>query len=322
MVKNWPYKQGVDLNNEVAYLFFSTRQKFSYSLINRANDSLYIDLLDNRSKDKLFCVVLLELEILLLDITELNLSVKHMKILNYKILYDLIKKSLQNFILQMNSVQYIKLDYKESNYLQVILSEHKLLLENLLCYLVFGASSIDYDIFVFDNINTPKEHVSILLENLIIQISDLVIFTLFESLKSLSLISSFLKSNKLCNSSYVSIRSIACFRNNLILQNLKHLYFSQPKAVYSSRYKVWLISSSGLVSKYISIFRLDDLSNLSSVQSIFIFFIEIQDIVIPYIEKILLIISKVIIYILINVLANSIVFCIRALVSGLYRLYK
>lgn len=321
MIKYWPNKQGIDLNNEVAYLFFSTRQKFSYNLVNKANDILYIDLLDNKNRDKLFCVVLLELEILLLDITELDLSVKNIKILNYKILYDLIKKSLKHFISQMNSITYISLENKDSNYLQVILSEHKLLLENLLIYLVFGSSYIDYNMFVFDNINTPKQHVSILLENLIIQISDLVIFIIFDRLKSLSQISSFLKNNKLCNSSYVTIRSIACFRNNLILQNLKHLYFSQPKAVYSSRYKVWLISSSGLVSKYISIVRLDDLSNLLPIQSLFVFFIEIQDVLIPYTEKLLLILSKVTIYILINVLANSIIFCIRALVSSLYRLH-
>uniref|UniRef100_UPI0030034F31 Ycf55 n=1 Tax=Anunuuluaehu liula TaxID=3049639 RepID=UPI0030034F31 len=322
MIKYWPREQGIDLNSEVAHLFFNTRQKFSYNLLNRANDSLYVDLLDNAARDKLFCIVLLELEILILDIVELDLSLKNIKILNYKILYDLIQKSLQHFLSKLDEVKYIILENKESNYLQFVLSEHQLLLEYLLVYLIFGSSYIDYNVFAFDNINTPKEHVSILLENLIIQISDLVIFTIFENIKSLSEITSFIKNNQLCNTSYVSIRSIAFFRNNLIIQNLKHLYFSQPKAIYSSRYKVWLISSNGIVTKYISISRLDDLSKLSPIQTFFIFFIEIQDIIIPHLENFLLILSKVILYILINFLGNSVVFFIRAILACVYHFRK
>lgn len=322
MIKYWPSKQGMDLNSEVAHLFFSTRQKFSYNLLNRANDSLYIDLLDNAARDKLFCIVLLELEILVLDIVELDLSLKNIKILNYKILYDLIQKSLQHFLSKLSKVNYIILEKNRSNYLQVILSEHQLLLEYLLVYLILGSSYIGYNVFAFDNINTPKEHVSILLENLIIQISDLVIFTIFESIKSLSGITSFINNNQLCNTSYISIRSIAFFRNNLTIQNLKHLYFYQPKAVYSSRYKVWLISYNGLVAKYISISRLDDLSKLSPLQSFFILFIEIQDIFIPYLEKFLLILSKVLLYILVNFLGNSVIFCIRVILSSIHYMHK
>nr|YP_009295559.1 conserved hypothetical plastid protein [Mastocarpus papillatus]AOL58043.1 conserved hypothetical plastid protein [Mastocarpus papillatus] len=322
MISYWPNRQSIELNNEVAHLFFSTRKKFSYNLLNRANNSLYIDLLDNAAKDKLFCIVLLEVEKLILDITEIDLSLKNIKILNYKILYDLIQKSLQNFLSKLDKVKSIVLENQESNYWYATLAEHKLLLEYLLVYLVFGSLYIDSNIFVFDNINTPKQHVSILLENLIIQISDLVIFAIFESINSLSEITFFLKANNLCNTSYTSIRSISCFRNSLILQNFKYLYFSQPKAVYSSRYKVWLISSYGLIPKYISISRLDDLSRLSIIQSLFIYCIEIQDILIPYIEKILLILTKVIIYILINFLGSSIIFCIRALSLGIYYFQK
>ena len=100
------------------------------------------------------------------------------------------------------------------------------------------------------------------------------------------------------------------------------VYIQKPKEIYSSRYKVWLISSQGLVAKYIAITRLDDCTQLSNIQLVFILFLEIQDIIIPKIEKLLLILSKIIIYIFINFLGNSIIFCIRTILSGIYKINK
>nr|AOM64600.1 hypothetical protein Riqu_121 [Riquetophycus sp.] len=324
MIMYWPYKQGINLNSEVGNLFFNTRQKFSDSLSNQTNDTLYIDMLDNSSRKKLFSSILTELEILILDIVELDLNINNIKSLNHKILYDLIEKSLHRFLSQLK--QYfniiIRCEYNQENYYSTILSEHKLLLENLLIYLIFGSCCINSQIFTFEKQYTPKEHVSILLENLIIQISNLVIFIILDNIKSLSKITSFIKINALCNNTYMSIRSLALFRNNLVIQHFIYIYIYKPKEIYSSRYKVWLISSKGLIAKYISITRLDDFSKLSTIQLILILLIEVQDIIIPKLEKLLLILSKIIIYIFINFLGNSIIFCIRAILAGIHSINK
>ena len=102
MITYWPHKQGIRLNNEVANLFFHTRQKIADSLLNQTNYKLYIDILDNTFRRRLLSAVLTELEILILDIVELDLSVINIKLLNYKILYDLTQKSLQNFLSILN----------------------------------------------------------------------------------------------------------------------------------------------------------------------------------------------------------------------------
>nr|QVY58322.1 hypothetical protein [Kappaphycus striatus] len=323
MIQYWPRHQSFELNKQVADLFSNTRQKFSYNLFNTTNDNLYLDLLDNFNKKQLFIIVLIELEIVLLDIIELDLSIEMIQLLSYKILHDIVQKSVKRFSRKADSIyKNIDLDNCKSNYLQIILSEYKLLLEYLLIYLIYGTSKIKKSIFVFDNNSTPNLHVSILFENLVIQISDLVICIIIESMQSLSNIIFFVKNYLLCNSSYISFRSIALFRNNLIVQNFIRFYISQPKAIYSSRYKVWLLSANGLVSKYIYISRLDDISSLSTIQLISLFLIEIQDLIIMKFEKFLLIVIKLFIYVLINLLSNSIIFCIRSIVVSINNISK
>jgi len=319
MIKYWPNQQGIELNNEVAYLFSHTKNKFFHGLLhNTTNDLLPIDIIDNYNRSKLFSSVLQELEILILDIIELDLNIENIKLLNHKILCDLVEKSLINLNLNINQSNIIILTEQQSYYVSIFFFEHKLLLENILIYLIFGSYHIKTKIFAFENNRTPQKHVSILLENLIIQISNLTFFILLENIQSLSETINFLLKNKLCNSSYISTRSIALFRNNLMIQSLIQLYINQPKAIYSARYKVWILSSHGLICKYIHTTRLEELSRLSSLKLTLLLLIELQDIFIPYIEKFFLRLGKVLLYIIINILGNSIIFLIRIIISSLY----
>ncbi len=124
---------------------------------------------------------------------------------------------------------------------------------------------------------------------------------------------SFLSNYRLCNNNYISTRSIALFKNKLIWQNLIYLYINQPKIIYNSRYQVWLISSNGLITKYIYASRVDDFIKLTKTKLVFLILIEIQDLLIPKIEKLLLILSKLTLYIIINILGNSTIFVVRTI---------
>nr|YP_010903991.1 hypothetical protein REQ00_pgp183 [Caulacanthus ustulatus]WCH57242.1 hypothetical protein [Caulacanthus ustulatus] len=316
MIKYWPKYQGVELNKQVASLFYSTRRKFSNNLFNQTSSVLHIDLLDFKNKKSLFLAVLIELEILVLDIVELGLNVDNISLLNYKILHDLIQKSLTRFLFKVKHEDFEVKKYN-SFYSQVLIIEHRLLLEYVLVYLIYGTSKVKKNIFLFNMNNTPRNYISILFENLVIQVSEIVVSTHLQNTGSATSINSLLYDYSLCNKVYISLRSLALFRNTLILQNFVHLYFFQPKSIYSSRYKVWLISSRGLVTKYIFVCRSDNISNLSKVQLVILFFIEVQDIIIPKVEKFLLVFSKIFLHVLINILGNSAIFCIRFISFGI-----
>nr|YP_010198907.1 hypothetical protein LK147_pgp184 [Hydropuntia urvillei]UAD88356.1 hypothetical protein [Hydropuntia urvillei] len=323
MVNYWPYKQGMYLNHEVAYLFNHVKQKFHKNLSNNSKDYLYIDILNGFVKFKLLSIVLIELEILILDLVELNLSFQDIKVLKDKILYDLLQKVIVHFFMEFSisgySIVFNRIKYF---HVKVVLLESKWLLENLLTYLIFGSMYIDSYLFAFDQKCTPIRHVEILLENLTIQISNLAIIMIFENMKSLSSIIKFLKDNKLCDESYTSIRSLASFKNNLVYQNLLYLYITQPKYIYANRYKVWLISPQGLITKYIYTYRLRDFILLSPLQLLIITVIELQDFVIPKFEKFLLVLVKLAFYLLTNILGNGVMFFIRIIILVINNLQK
>nr|YP_009295208.1 hypothetical protein BI108_pgp187 [Dasya binghamiae]AOH77220.1 hypothetical protein [Dasya binghamiae] len=322
MIKYWPNKQGIQLNNSVVNLFYDTRKKFIHNLSNNTNYYLCTDLLNNIYKKKLFNIILEELEKLILDIIELNLNKKNLRKLNYQILCDFINKISNNFISnkETNNNEYLnKNHYTFYNFSNLLLKEHKILIENLLIYLIFGSSMINNNIFIFNKYYTPYQHVQILFENFIIQSSNFIMSKLFNKFLSLSELIHFLKKNEICNSSYISTRSIALLLNNLQWQNIIYSYIYFPKLIYSARYQVWLFSSQGIITKYIYLFRLKEGYQLSQIQMILLFFIEFKDICIPKIEKFFIITIKYLIYIIINIISSLIILITRIIISYIYK---
>nr|QCI07135.1 hypothetical protein [Hypnea pannosa] len=321
MIEYWPHYQSLELNKQVVSLFYNTRQKLSCNLSNSTNYMLYIDLLDNDNKQRLFSNVLIELEIIILDMIALDLTITSIKLLSSKILFDLIYKSLKRFTPNLE-YDYNVFFTKFSVYLKIVLNEYYLLIECLLIYLTHGSSKIQSQFFVFNYEKTPISHVYILFENLLVQVSDVIIYCIVSKIDSLFSIITFIKNNNLSNTSYFSIRSIAFFLNTLLIQNIIQLYINQPKSIYNSRYKVWLLTSSGLVVKYIRVSRLYDICLLSKWQLLILFLVELQDLIVPQVEKFVFIISKIFLYVLVSFLGNSVIFCIRFILGGVYNNYK
>nr|YP_010726297.1 hypothetical protein P8481_pgp100 [Hypnea brasiliensis]WCH55249.1 hypothetical protein [Hypnea brasiliensis]WDY84772.1 hypothetical protein [Hypnea brasiliensis] len=321
MIQYWPFYQSLELNKQVVSLFYNTRQKLSYNLSNNTNYKLYIDLLDYNNKRKLFSNVLIELEVVILDIIALDLTITSIKLLSSKILFDLIYKSLKRFIPKL---QYNYNDFFSSSsiYLRTVFNQYHLLIEHLLIYLTHGSSEMQGHFFVFDYEKTPTSYVYVLFENLLVQVSDLIIYCILSQMNSLFSIINFIKNNNLSNISYFSIRSISLFLNTLLIQNIIQFYFGQPKSIYDSRYKVWLLSSSGLVVKSIYVSRWNDIYLLSKFQLFVFFLVEIQDLIVPQVEKCFFIISKIFLYLLVSFFGNTVIFCIRFILSNIYNNYK
>lgn len=323
MIKYWPNKESIDLNHAVVNLFITTKKKFIYNLSNNTNYYLYIDLLNNTNKERLFRITLKELEKLILDIIQLNPNKNQLTKLSYKILFNITNKISKKFLYlinQDNNIYLSKINNKNIyKYNYLVAKENNLLINNLLIYFIFGASLIDDKLFIFNKLYTPHKHVQILFENFIIQTSNLTLYYIFHQSSSLSQIIKFIQNNQLSNYSYLSTRSIILFLNNLNWQNIIYKYINQPKAIYSSRYQVWLISNEGIITKYIYTYRLEDIKKMGYTKTFFLCCLEIKDILIPKIEKIIIIIGKYFLYILINLLGNIMILIIRAVISYLQK---
>lgn len=315
MIKYWPNRQSIQLNLAVANLFVQTYQKFSYKLSNRTRICLPIDILDTYIKKQLFLDILIELEILILDIIELNLDIQNIKQLNNKILHDIVTKAMKNFLHELKYRNKYNLIYFYSSYNKLFFAEHKILIQDLLTYLIFGANAIDKTVFPFYKLKTPFNYVQILLENAIIQIGNTIAFNLLENFKSIQAISKFLILNNLCNYNYTSIRSISRFRNNLISYNIANLYLYHPQNIYCCKYQIWLLSSKGIFYKYIHIDRSSEYLKLSKIQLWIVLYLEIQDFIVPKINTLIIILGRFIVYILVEIIGKGFQLCFKSMIQ-------
>nr|YP_009315057.1 Hypothetical protein ycf55 [Titanophycus setchellii]SCW23512.1 Hypothetical protein ycf55 [Titanophycus setchellii] len=307
MITYWPSQPGAQLNQQVSGLFKKIYVKLNYNLYNKTSQILSIDIVNSYVKKELFKVILLELEILLLDITELDVPINDLEVLNKRVLIDLINKSSLSFQQILNierSPEYMSQSSTSILYKRILL-EHQLLLQNLLIYLIFGSSGDQTNTYLFPDNKIPVQHVEILLDNVVIQVADLIFYTLINTDRSIIDLFDFLKVNKICRNTYVSIRSIATFKNNLIWNKYLAYYLQQPRIIYNNRYQVWIFSTKGLHCQYIYAYRENDFEVLSSVQVLIIILLELQDFILPKIQSIFLLIGKVWIYLVRYIVMNS-----------------
>ena len=86
MIMYWPNKQSIDLNLAVSHLFTQTYRKFFFSLFNKTNYRLAFDIFSQHTKRQILVEMLIELEILIIDIIELDLSARELEQLSNQIL--------------------------------------------------------------------------------------------------------------------------------------------------------------------------------------------------------------------------------------------
>ena len=91
-------------------------------------------------------------------------------------------------------------------------------------------------------------------------------------------------------------------------------YIYDIKSFYNERQQVWIISSGGILTKYIYISRTTKIKNLNQIKVIFILWLEIKDLIIPKTEKLIIQIFKYLLYCSINLFSNLILILIKIIV--------
>nr|YP_009398372.1 hypothetical protein [Lophocladia kuetzingii]ARW67558.1 hypothetical protein [Lophocladia kuetzingii] len=309
MLNYWPNQISIDLNNAIVELFYETEYKLSNNLFNNTAYYLYTDVLNQTNKNKLLIIILKDLKRLILNLIELNLDKSNLKTLYKQIIQIFIEKVLLNFLSSINykysKELFFKIRYKYQD---------DILNKALFIYIIFGASSIEKHIFLFNSRYTPYKHVQVLLENFIIQTSNIVIQLILQNIQTSSKINYFLSKTLICNKRYSSHKSFTVFINNLKIQDFINHYIYRPQLIYYEQEEIFLISLTGIITKNISITRLNEIQKFDLIQLILIFWLELRDIVIPKSEIALIQFAKYIIFFLIHLINNIILILIRVII--------
>ena len=310
----WPKDLNENLDHYIAYLFCQTRSKITLNLVNQSQRVLALNLIVVQKKKQLLTLVLQEFEVLLLDIIELDLNVTEISILRNKLLYDLIYKSCQQFV---NNILGLKQNFSinictKDLYLLALLKDSKVNFENLVNYLLFGSQG---------NIIISLNYVEFLLQNLILQISGIIVYLFLCKTTTHKWFSRLRKSyqSTVILPSFESIRSLERLQNSITLQKLKYFYIDQPKDMYNSQYQISMLTSKGIIDKTIIINRTSEFRNLSYVQLFIPNLIEIKDFITPQIKNMIIGTSQILIHICINIFNNLFYFVFYILLRKIIR---
>lgn len=311
----WPSTLDERLDKVVAYLFCQTKSKIMFNLANKSRNCLMLELIIPHVREKLLILVLQEFEALILDVAEEELSIADIYVLNSKILYDLVYKSGHKFvnnILRASNKLCLKI-YPNDLYFRSILKDNKVISGNLIAYLLFGTSGV---------FGISFQYVEALLHNLIIKVSDLVLHIVLSRESIYKVIYQIRIPCLVFSQTYWSMRSIEELQNNMAYQHVKYFYVDQPKAIYSNRYQITILSPQGILSKTISVNRISELNDLSYVQLFLPSLLEIQDFLIPKLKYMVFIVGRIIIYISFSVVNNLLQFFLHTITRGFVKLTK
>jgi len=151
-----------------------------------------------------------------------------------------------------------------------------------------------------------------LLENLAIQIASGVVQPLLNNFANIEEIKQNFYDGKL-----ISTREIERFRNNLSWRYRWDSYFVEPKAIFESRFWLFVLGDSGI--KRISIYapRNLELAQLSGLQLVLTLLLEARDAIAPRVRAVISLLGAAVVYVLTQVIGRGIGLIGRGIIQGI-----
>ncbi|MEG3989975.1 DUF3685 domain-containing protein [Microcoleus sp. S28C3] len=151
-----------------------------------------------------------------------------------------------------------------------------------------------------------------LLENLAIQVASGVVQPLLNNLANIEEIKQIFYDGNL-----ISTRDIERFRNNLSWRYRWDSYFVEPKAIFESRFWLFVLGDSGI--KRISIYapRNSELAQLSGWQLALTLLLETRDAIAPRVRAVISLLGAGVVYVLTQVIGRGIGLIGRGIIQGI-----
>nr|WDA98860.1 hypothetical protein SCTW_078 [Sciadococcus taiwanensis] len=294
MSSKWPEKQGLILDQYVAFIFIKILNKCNHTLNNYSDICLPLEIFHEKIRKELLVIVINNCQRMIIQLKKKNINSNYLLKNKKSILFQIFENSLKDFFDSL---------YKSFSSLTPVLTENTLakklltseapiLLEIIFRYLIFGTSNNTSLIFpkTLDRISHTK--ITAFAENLIIQISNYISLIFIKDISGDFVIEGYL------NQTFIqSIRDLEKFKNLIIVNSYIDYIFSRPKAIYNGYYRLWIIKECGFDYINIYAYRFEEFNELSGFPLLVTLVIEGQDLVLPQLKLLLAWLGKIIIYV-------------------------
>ena len=293
-------------------VFARLQYKINFDINNTSSFLLATDLLRDNSKRRLFKIVAANVENSFLELFDNDILVNSQK--SQSLILLLIRKTLQDFLtgyygykinVQLNLIN-------ESFYTNLILGNGKILLTVPFQLLGNDNSKLFRSIFVPVYSKAYDSFLEALLDNLIVEITNAVMFIVINEFSFIyELRKTFYRSN------FLSLRNVERFRNNLSWQSRIKNFIKRPSDIYNSQQGIWIIRTTGIYYRVIYANRSGELSNLKRFSLITLISIETKDFLMSRVDEAIYFFGSTVRYILTSVVGQVIGLIWRGIIEGL-----
>ncbi|MEH1790409.1 MAG: DUF3685 domain-containing protein [Nostoc sp.] len=300
-------------------LFASCVTKLQFPLKNVTDIPLEIDIFREDKKRELLYLILQKLAQQLDELRASNIDINQLYEVKNILMRDLWQVAVTEFFGKFSriktgnqNIEIVNLLLQNTEVVQRdILNKIPLICE-LYSYLIFqielNIDNTSYSVVSAES----KSQALIILENLLIQVANGVVQPLLNSLADVEEIKQNFYGQQL-----ISTREIERFRNNLSWKYRLRNYINEPKAVFESRYDLFVIVPRGIASTSVYAPRNQELVRLSNIPLVVTLLLEFSDAIAPRLKSLLSFVGSGIVFILTQIVGRGLGLIGRGILQGI-----
>ncbi|MBW4421436.1 MAG: DUF3685 domain-containing protein [Myxacorys californica WJT36-NPBG1] len=305
--------------NSFGVAFDRIATQLQSSLENLTDLPLEIDILKQEKKRELFFIILRQLEAVLDELRFSQVQITQLEEKRSAVLQDLWQAVVMNFFgryytltLKNRDVEVVPAILQEAETVRTEILDQIPLVQEVFSHLLFQTPlMIEQTAYQPETPEAINRTIDIL-ENLIIQVANAVIQPLLNRFSNLEAIKRGFYDRRL-----LSTRDIERFRNDLSWRYRVERYVAEPKAIFESRYRLWIFSDYGIERLVIYSPRNDELETLSGVQLAVTLALETRDAIAPRVRAAIAFLGSGIVYVLTEVIGRGIGLVGRGILKGI-----
>ncbi|MEH2013903.1 DUF3685 domain-containing protein [Nostoc sp.] len=300
-------------------LFASCVTKLQFSLRNVTDIPLEIDIFREDKKRELLYLILQKLAEQLDELRASQIEINQLYEVKFILLRDLWQAAITDFFGKFSR---IKLGNQNIEIVNFLLQSTEIVQRDILNRIPLYCEFYSYLLFQtelnIDNTSYPvvsaeaKSQALMILENLLIQVANGVVQPLLNSLADVEAIK-----KKFYGHQLISTREIERFRNDLSWKYRLTNYINEPKAVFESRYELFVIAPRGIANTSVYAPRNQELVKLSNIPLVVTLLLEFSDAIAPRLKSLLAFLGSGIVFILTQVIGQGLGLIGRGILQGI-----
>ena len=299
--------------------FEVTLAKLQSSLSNLSGVVLEIDILQAEKKRDLLYIVLQKFEEILVELRFSQVTLEQLPQKRSQILQDLWQLSITEFF---GKYYTLPVGNDEFEVVRVMLGDTVIVQDAILDKIPLVVELLAHQLFqtplMIDNVSYPAQtpealaRLEMIIQNLMIQVANGVIQPLLNEFADIETIK-----QSFYDRSLISTREITRFRNNLSWRYRRFQLLLEPRAIFESRYDLFVLSDTGIKQTSIYAPRRQELEQLRGIAFAVTLAYETRDAIAPRLRGAISWVGQGVVYVLTQVLGKSIGLVVRGVIQGI-----